>query len=186
MGEGFLEVRPTSEKIGRDIEHFLEPYRSLVAGIERHDPQGIRRIAEEHDLDGPPVLQGHVGERQRRGLGPDLFLARHAAGIVQAEVHGSGPLVTLPQFVDQELVLHDLRVEQVLPLPHREVREFRRERPRDLAALDEVDYLLAREEGLRLPIRQAHPTIAAEQAGDPPEPRIPDEIPHQLEFHLRG
>ena len=94
--------------------------------------------------------------------------------------------MTLPQFVDQELVLHDLRVEQVLPLPHREVREFRRERPRDLAALDEVDDLLARQEGLRLPIRQAHPTIAAEQAGDPPEPRIPDEIPHQLELYRRG
>ena len=75
VGERFLEVRPTSEKKGRDIEDLFEARGSLVAGIEGDDAQRIRRVAEQHDLDGPPVLEGHVGERQRRRLGPDLFLA---------------------------------------------------------------------------------------------------------------
>ena len=50
----------------------------------------------------------------------------------------------LPQFVEEELVGHDLRVEEVLAFAHREVRQLGREGAGDVASLDEVHDLLSR------------------------------------------
>ena len=92
----------------------------------------------------------------------------------------------LGQFVDQELMRDDLRVEQVLPLTHREIREFSCQRACHVASPDEVHDFLAREKCLQLSVPQPHPTVSAEQEGDPSEPRVPYEISHQLQFHLGG
>ena len=126
-----------------------------------------------------------MGQREGGRLRPDFLLARHAAAVVQAEVHGSGLGMTLTQFIDQQLMGHELRIEQVLPFAHREVRQFSRERAGDIAPADEVDHLLAREQSLQLPVPDPHPSISAEQEADPPQPWVPDQIPHELHLDFR-
>jgi len=51
--------------------------------------------------------------------------------------------------------------------------------------LDEVDDLLTGAHRRKSSFPETQPSIAAEQEGDHPEPRVADDLPHEAQFQLR-
>ncbi len=91
----------------------------------------------------PPLAAGDLEERQRHGLRPDFFVARHGGAAVQADDHGSFALLfdaskgILEQFLVKEAAVEVFAQDRVV-----QGQEFVGKEPvKRVASLDLQDFL---------------------------------------------